>query len=352
MTHVYIWHDTHTCAMTHVYIWHLLLMIKSRESHKLRSLRVMNSDYWGPRTQIICYASSVYMTWLLHMCDMTQSCGWHDSSTGVTWLTYTCVKTHSYVCHDSFSPVTWLIRTCAMTHSYVTRTWDVRESLIRVPWLIHICHIQRCDNDSFTHVTWLIHVCDTCVTWLIHVCDMTPSHMCHDSFTCVIWLIHTSLMTHPYVSHDIFWSHFRIHIRVPRLTQMCAMTHSHVCNDSLTCVPMTRFHHRTSSSCQGMRAGRYEFLKVNSKVVFYNVASWFFRISIVGAWGLGGTNSQESALTFFSITNLVASWLFRISCLEAWGLGGNSCSKGSSKEVLFITNLDAHWLLRISVFGA
>jgi len=261
---------------------------------------------------------------------MTHSHLWHDSFVRVPWLTHMwhvreTYVSHSYVCHDWFISVTF--RGATMTHSH---TW----------------------HDSFMCVIHVWHDSFMCVIWLLHTCAMTPSRVWYDSFIRVSWLIHTSPMTFfDHISEFIYVCQDSLKC-VPWLTHRCSMTHSHVCNDSLTCVPMTRFHHRTSSSCQGMRAGRYEFLKVNSKVIFYNVASWFFRISIVGAWGLGGTNSQESALTFFSITNLVASWLFRISCLEAWGLGGNSCSKGSSKEVLFITNLDAHWLLRISVFGA
>ena len=59
---------------------------------------------------------------------------------------------------------------------------------------------------------------------------MTHSHVCHDSLLCVPWLIHMCAMTHSHVWHDSF-------ICVPWLIHMCAMTHSYVCHDSFICVP-------------------------------------------------------------------------------------------------------------------
>jgi len=68
------------------------------------------------------------VTWLIHMCDMTHSCVWHDSFMRVTysficltWLIHMCDVTHSYVLRDSFICVTWLIRMRDVTHSYVWR---------------------------------------------------------------------------------------------------------------------------------------------------------------------------------------------------------------------------------------
>jgi len=81
------------------------------------------------------------MPWLIHMCDMTHSYVWHDSSICVTWLIHMCDMTHPYMWHESFIRVT-----C----SYVWR--------------------DSCAN----------------VTWIIHVCDMTHA------------------VTHPYGWHDVF----------------------------------------------------------------------------------------------------------------------------------------------------
>ena len=50
--------------------------------------------------------SFICVTWLIHMCDMTHSYVWHDSSNGCS----------SLYGNDSFICVTWLIHMCDMTH--------------------------------------------------------------------------------------------------------------------------------------------------------------------------------------------------------------------------------------------
>ena len=111
--------------------------------------------------------SFIYVTWLIHTCDMTHSYMWHDSFIYATWLIHTCDMTHSYMWHDSFIYVTWLIHICDMTHSYV--------------W-----------HDSFV-----------CATWPIHMCDMTHWYVWHDSCVCVTWLMHMCIMT---IKIDQNWS--------------------------------------------------------------------------------------------------------------------------------------------------
>ena len=57
------------------------------------------------------------VTGLMHVCDMTHSCVWHDSFIWVTWLIHMCAMTHSCVWHGSFMCATWLIHVCEMIHS-------------------------------------------------------------------------------------------------------------------------------------------------------------------------------------------------------------------------------------------
>jgi len=83
---------------------------------------------------------------------VTHSYVWHDSFIYVTWLIHMCDMTRSYVWHDSFIYVTWLIHMCDMTHSYL---WH--DSSIYVTWLIHICATIRWHRDSSIYVTCLIH---------------------------------------------------------------------------------------------------------------------------------------------------------------------------------------------------
>jgi len=98
----------------------------------------------------------IMMTWLIHMWTATHSCAGRDSFTCVTWLNHMCDLTQSY--HSS-----------ALRSGKHAGMW--RDSCTCVPWLIHMC------NDI-----------SQCVTWLTYICDVTPPHlwicaplnMCHD----------------------------------------------------------------------------------------------------------------------------------------------------------------------------
>jgi len=68
-----------------------------------------------------------------------------------------------------------------------------------------------------------------------HVCAMTRSHVCHDSFTCVPWLLHMCAMTPSHVWHDSFTC-------VTWLVHVCYMAHSRVCYDLITCVTCDMTH--------------------------------------------------------------------------------------------------------------
>jgi len=61
----------------------------------------------------------IYVTWLIHIWDMTHSYVGHDSFICGTWLIHMWDMTHSYVGHDSFICETWLIHMCDMTHPHV-----------------------------------------------------------------------------------------------------------------------------------------------------------------------------------------------------------------------------------------
>jgi len=208
------------CFMTHsVYIW---LILYSYEYH--------DSFYiWVPWLIVpwaqgkdmphvnVCHDSMTHMPGLIHSCAMTHSFVWRDSYIRVTWLIYRCDMMHwcawqnsSYAWHDAFIRVTWLIHMCPMTHLHICH-----DSFIRAPWLIHMCVtwlIHTCDmthpcarHDSIISVTRFIHTCDILVHTcdrlirtcdiLIHTCALTASHVCCDSFTCVPWFIRMCAMT-------------------------------------------------------------------------------------------------------------------------------------------------------------
>ena len=65
--------------------------------------------------------STYWMTWLIHMCDMTHSYIWHDAFICVTWRIYMCHMTHSCFyqrdlrCVDVFLLWTFLYYTVCIT---------------------------------------------------------------------------------------------------------------------------------------------------------------------------------------------------------------------------------------------
>jgi len=81
------------------------------------------------------WMASLYVPWLIHMCDMTHSYVWHDS--------FICAMTHSYVpwlihmCHDSFI--------CAMTHSYVPCAVIMSFSICTWTWSLLTCDDEAPD---------------------------------------------------------------------------------------------------------------------------------------------------------------------------------------------------------------
>jgi len=128
----------------------------------------------------------IFVTWLVHMCDMTRSYVWHDSFICVTWLIRMCDMTHSYIWHDSIICATWLSHVCDMTQSHVCH-----DSCICYMWHIHK---RQSHSDTFICVSTCVSFTYICVwhdssmpvTWLteIHmthlhtsVCDMTDAHM-------------------------------------------------------------------------------------------------------------------------------------------------------------------------------
>jgi len=138
------------------------------------------------------------VTWLIHMCDMTQSYVWHDSFTCVTWLIHICDMTHHM---------------CDMTHSHVCQDWCNlrRDSFIYVTWLIYMCdmaHSYVCYQQLIllTHSTVMTKTSENSfykrVTLHIHMFDMTPFY-CDDKHVGEL-VLHVSDMTHSYWWHDSF----------------------------------------------------------------------------------------------------------------------------------------------------
>jgi len=91
----------------------------------------------------MCHSSLSYMRVMpnTHVCDMTPWHVWHD-----------CFRCHSYVWHESYLRVIWLIQMFAVTRTDVWHIWQ--SSLIRS----HTFGVRTLRHDSFTCVTWHVHV--------------------------------------------------------------------------------------------------------------------------------------------------------------------------------------------------
>jgi len=159
------------------------------------------------------------MTWLIHVCDRTQSYLWQDSFICVTGLIRMCDMTHWYLWQDSFIFVTGLIHMCDGTYScvwhdsliFVTgliRMWKITHSYAwldsfvwqdwRLEWLLEWL-LYNVWNNSFIHVTGL---------WMSHG---TRTNKSRYTYVQGVYVWHDSLRdaTHSCAWHD---SSLKIHI--------------------------------------------------------------------------------------------------------------------------------------------
>jgi len=195
----------------------------------------------------------IHLIWLMHMCDMTQSCVWHDSFICVTGLIHMGDMNYMYattrlinMCRMNTCTHMDDKEMCDMTHSYEVKSFTC------VPRLSHMCRINTSRHMDHTCVDY------TCVKWLIHMgginymCATTQlinmfrmntwrhlDHTCvHD--TCVTWLIYVGEINYTCATTRL--------INMCRMNtcthmddrEMCDMTHSYEVK-SFTCVPRLSF---------------------------------------------------------------------------------------------------------------
>ena len=129
-THSYVPWLIHTC-LTPWYAWRDSFMCDVTKSCITRFIRTRDVTH-----SHTCRDWFMCVTWLIHMCNVTQLYVWYDCA---TWLIHMCDVTH---------PIAQVTLMCNVTHSYV---W--RDSFICVTWLIHMWH------DSFISDHLIAHSC-------------------------------------------------------------------------------------------------------------------------------------------------------------------------------------------------
>jgi len=179
--------------------------------------------------------SCTCVTWLIHMCDMTQS----NSCTCATWLIHMFDTTQSHARHDSFTCVTWPIHTCDMTRDWLV-TWII------YVWLMTWRFFFR---DMTRDMTQIFH------SWLIHMRDVTHSHAWRDSF---IRATHTSSGVNTSIEDcvliELSANHHLLSQLIARLTRWlgilslystCIPLHSTCIPHAIHCIPHAFHMHST-----------------------------------------------------------------------------------------------------------
>jgi len=172
--------------MTHVHV-PLFLFMNSTE-------RPSYVCWWRVRMCDVSYSYCDLMRWYV-ICGMTHAYVWHDSFTCVTWLMFV-LWSHlfdtfqylSHMCDDSCIYVTWLIHMCDMTRtrSFACAT-GANLHVQRVPFA---CATGAICVGVSVSVCLCVCLCLSC--WAIE----------HGTFVCLLWFIFTCDMPHSYVWHD------------------------------------------------------------------------------------------------------------------------------------------------------
>jgi len=175
---VFTYRRLHVCAMTHMYVWH--------DPCRFYHTSIAPQPWFLPLTGIyICVVNfATCVTWLLHVCDAT------DSPCHVTDSPYfhICVI---WILSIYVLRIVHLIQVCVMNFVFVHLLWTLFTYLLWIMMFIHIFIIN-----------FLIHTCVLNILVLIHICVM--NFLIH-THSCV--LIFFATFT---VWHDWFTTHVRL----------------------------------------------------------------------------------------------------------------------------------------------
>jgi len=125
----YVSHKSQTGDMTYQYVWRDSFMYEWHDT----------STFVAQLINI--YVTLSYVTWRIHIFDVTRPDVWHDAFACVIRLIHKCDMSHWYAWHDLFMCVTWLIHVCDLTHpcGWQNKWWHVTHKTRRC----HLTHTNR-----------------------------------------------------------------------------------------------------------------------------------------------------------------------------------------------------------------
>jgi len=183
-----------------------------------------------------------FISGAVRMCSLIRTglfvcvCVWFIWDMTQLWVRHDSFTSGADVWHDSFIFVTGLVHMCDMTHSYV------RHDLITcATWLIHIgCGSWVFANKNrFVCICICVCVCNSYEKGLNYTCDMTQSYVQYDSFISGAVRgcspIRTGLFVYVYVCVCVIHMRKDSIIRATWLDHTCNTTHSYVRHDSCKC---------------------------------------------------------------------------------------------------------------------
>jgi len=131
-----------------------------------------------------CHNYIIWMNCIQEWVCMWLSYIWHDALMYVTWLIHIYDVTHWCICDDSWISVTW--RTRMYEHFIFVNAESLyiwHDTSMYVKWLIHVRDVTHCCmwDDSFANESFHIYMKSA---WMHHVTNMkrTHSQSWHESF--------------------------------------------------------------------------------------------------------------------------------------------------------------------------
>ena len=119
---------------------------------------------WMVRVPIKC----VMCTWLIHMCNLTHSYVWHESSYTFEWYTFewSALDIDHLNLRVQKEIINWLIRMRHVTH--LNKSRHTCECVTSRTWMSHVTHV----NESCHTCEWVMSQ-----MWMSHVTHVNES--CH-----------------------------------------------------------------------------------------------------------------------------------------------------------------------------